>query len=160
MIPRVTGLFLNYPLFSSWLNRPNYFSNYRPHKQTRYWYSTSICLQKGAFYRNSSSVSVNEIHGSLSSVIPSALALLDLSAAFDTIDHATLLDHLKSTFGLSGRVCQWFSVLIDRFQSMRVGTEISHSILLWYGIPQGSALGPILFSYILHLWQTSLGIKI
>jgi len=49
-----------------------------------------------------------------------ALALLDLSAAFDTVDHETLLRRLKKSYGLGGRVYEWFqSYLSGRFQSIR-----------------------------------------
>ena len=61
--------------------------------------------------------------------IPSALVLLDLSAAFDTIDHTTLLDRLRLNFGLSGRVLMWFkSYLSDRYKSVKVESEISRPV--------------------------------
>ena len=83
----------------------------------------------------------------LSKGIPSVLVLLDLFAAFDTINHATLLAPLKVTFGLSGVVSQWFrSYLSDRYQAVKVGSETLHPSLLRFGVPQGSVLGPILFS--------------
>jgi hypothetical protein len=75
-----------------------------------------------------------------------ALALLDLSAAFDTVDHETLLRRLKKSYGLGGRVHDWFqSYLSGRFQSVRCGGTSSTSTRLVCGVPQGSVLGPILF---------------
>jgi hypothetical protein len=74
------------------------------------------------------------------------LALLDLSAAFDTVDHETLLNRLRKTYGIGGRVHDWFqSYLSGRVQSVRCGGCSSTPTLLVCGVPQGSVLGPILF---------------
>ena len=51
----------------------------------------------------------NEVHLSLACGEPTAIVLLDLSAAFDTIDHNILLGYLKSWFGLGGTVLKWFA---------------------------------------------------
>ena len=51
----------------------------------------------------------NEVHLSLSQGEPTALVLLDLSAAFDTIDHSTLLHCLQTWFGIGGSVLKWFT---------------------------------------------------
>ena len=75
------------------------------------------------------------------------LALLDLSAAFDTIDHEILLCRLERTFGVGGTVLEWFrSYLEDRQQSIIINGALSEPKTLNYGVPQGSVLGPILFS--------------
>ena len=89
----------------------------------------------------------NEIHLSLSKGMPTALVLLDLSAAFDTIDHDTLLACLSTRFGFTGYVLRWFtSYLLDRFQSVKIGSVVSECFKLNFGVPQGSVLGPLLFS--------------
>ena len=75
-----------------------------------------------------------------------ALALLDLSAAFDTVDHSILCKRLRLTFGLDGQVLEWFrSYLHGRSQYVRRGMLKSLSVLLVCEVPQGSVLGPILF---------------
>ena len=79
--------------------------------------------------------------------LASILALLDLSAAFDTLDHAILLRGLESTFGISGVALSWFeSYLSDRTQSVVVIGLMSIPIPLVFGVPQGSVLGPVLFT--------------
>ena len=74
------------------------------------------------------------------------LLLLDLSAAFDTVDHSLLLDRLKMRFGIKGMVLAWFkSYLACQSQFVCVnGTTSTRSDLI-YGVPQGSVLGPILY---------------
>ena len=76
-----------------------------------------------------------------------ALTLLDLSATFDTTDHTILLDRLNVYYGLSELALCWFkSYLLGRTHSVKVGSTLSHPAVLHYSIPQGSVLGPILFS--------------
>ena len=76
-----------------------------------------------------------------------ALTLLELSAAFDTIDHTILLDRLNVHYGISELALGWFkSYLSGRTHSVKVGNTLSHPAALQYGVPQGSVLGPILFS--------------
>jgi hypothetical protein len=87
----------------------------------------------------------------------SALVLLDLSAAFDTVDHATLLDVLYQRFGLDGKVLMWCrSYLADRSQSYIVGKNQTVSLPLTCGVPQGSSLGPQKFTSHTRPHQTSL----
>ena len=73
-------------------------------------------------------------------------SFVDLSAAFDTIDHQILLSHLDSVFGIQSTALQWFqSYFSDRYQSTSVNNSSSSPSQLMYGVPQGSVLGPILF---------------
>ena len=73
--------------------------------------------------------------------------LLDQSAAFDTIDHDTLLDCLSSWFGVGGIVLVWSkSYLSGCLQCFKIGSILSDAKQLLFGVPQGSVLCPILFS--------------
>ena len=75
------------------------------------------------------------------------LVLLDLSAAFDTIDHDKLLNILEQGFGVRDEALAWFrSYLSDRTQAVVIDKESSDPFTLLFGVPQGSVLGPILFS--------------
>ena len=75
-----------------------------------------------------------------------ALVLLDLSKAFDSIDHMSLLKKLRA-MGTSKEAIEWFrSYLTGRKQSVRIGCETSEPRLISYGVPQGSILGPALFN--------------
>ena len=77
----------------------------------------------------------------------SLVALLDLSAAFDTIDHNILLMRLQHTFGFNGTVLDWFSsYLTSRTQTVCIDNIMSEASALSFGVPQGSVLGPVLFS--------------
>ena len=74
------------------------------------------------------------------------LALLDLSAVFDTVDHATLLRRLEISYSIRSTALSWLrSYLSDQTQFVRSGSTSSRPALLRYGIPQGSVSGPILF---------------
>ena len=74
------------------------------------------------------------------------LLLLDLSAAFDTVDHEILLGRLSSRFGIKGKALDWLrSYLTDRTQLVEVDDASSTVRPLHWGVPQGSVLGPMLY---------------
>uniref|UniRef100_A0A8C1NK58 Reverse transcriptase domain-containing protein n=1 Tax=Cyprinus carpio TaxID=7962 RepID=A0A8C1NK58_CYPCA len=81
------------------------------------------------------------------------LVLLDLSAAFDTIDHDILIDRLQNYTGIQGQALRWFrSYLSSRYHFVYLNGESSQLSPVKYGVPQVSVLGPLLFSiYMLPL---------
>ncbi len=75
-----------------------------------------------------------------------ASLFIDLSKAFDTVDHEILLHRLKSV-GLSSDVVPWFKIYLSgRTQCVQAEGKLSDSLLIAKGVPQGSVLGPLLFT--------------
>ena len=88
----------------------------------------------------------NDIAHSIDNRQSVLLVLLDLSAAFNTINHTILLRRL-SGYGLSGDVLAWLtSYLCDRTYVVRVKSGVSESDIITTGVPQGTVLGPLLFN--------------
>ena len=70
-----------------------------------------------------------------------------MSAAFDTVDHDVLVTRLEQRFGVTGCAMAWIrSYLSDRSQSVKIHVGVSDDMPLVFGVPQGSALSPILFT--------------
>ena len=73
------------------------------------------------------------------------LILLDLSKAFDSINHQRLLKKLTSV-GASPATVKWFeSYLSHRTQTLRIGSTLSDPLTISHGVPQGAILSPLLF---------------
>ena len=75
-----------------------------------------------------------------------ALVLLDMSAAFDTVDHSVLLQVLEQRFGFRDHVLEWSrSFLSQRSHKVRIGAQLSPPFTLPCSVPQGSVMGPKFF---------------
>ena len=109
---------------------PSGQSAYRP------YHSTETLLLK---FKNDLLLNMNKQHVTL-------VVLLDLSAAFDTVDHMILLRRLQHKFGISDTALKWFSsYLAGRSQRIIINGVQSDTFKLEHGVPQGSCLGPLLF---------------
>ena len=76
-----------------------------------------------------------------------ALILLDLSAAFDTLQHSTLLRRLQQTHGIADSALEWMkSYFCDRTQAVAINNCVSNNVVLSCGVPQGSVVGPLGYS--------------
>ena len=76
-----------------------------------------------------------------------ALTLLDLSAAFDTTDHSMLFGRLEDCVGVTWRAHDWLrSYVTGRSQQVKLGECLSRKVDLSFAVPQGSVLGPLLFT--------------
>ena len=114
-------------------------NNLYPSNQSSYRknYSTETALLR---VKNDILLNMNKQHVTL-------LVLLDLSAAFDTVDHNVLLSRLYSKFGISGTAHEWFSsYLSGRSQRVMVQGNLSQNLNVDFGVPQGSCLRPLLFT--------------
>ena len=88
---------------------------------------------------------VNTIQSNMEKRLFSCGGFIDLKKAFNTVDHAILIDKLNH-YGLREIINDWFSsYLQDRTQTTQVGPHISERTLTTCGVPQGSLLGPLLF---------------
>jgi len=72
-----------------------------------------------------------------------AIMLLDMSAAFDAVDHSIMLDVLRRRFGIQDEALNWLDdFLTDRSQAIRSGANQCDDAALSFGVPQGSVTGP------------------
>lgn len=114
-------------------------------------------FQSGFKPRHSTETALLRVYNDLLLAVDSGnsavLVLLDLTAAFDTVNHSILLSRLKQSVGITGIALKWFeSYLTDRSFSVHIGNCSSSVAPLSCGVPQGSILGPMLFSlYMLPL---------
>ena len=119
------------------------------------------CLQTSYKKYHSTETALTCIHGDILRAVDEKqcviLLLLDLSAAFDTIDHDMLLSRLWKYIGLCDTALNWFrSYLSQRQQSVLINGVKSKTVPLSCGVAQGSVLGPILLQFTSCLLVTSL----
>ena len=88
----------------------------------------------------------NDILSALDAGSSAILLMLDLSAAFGTIDHDILLSRLCHVYGITGKALDWFrSYLTGRIQCVVIEDSVSVDQELGFGVPQGSVLGPNIY---------------
>ena len=142
--------------------------NYRPVSNLPYLGKT---IEKAAIVQIESHLSTNDLHEPLQSAYTANhstetalvkvtndilqaldnnkcvfLVLLDLSAAFDTINHSVFLERLDKEYGVTGSVSNWMgSYLNNRTQAIGINGTLSDTIDIKYGFPQGSCIGPFGF---------------
>ena len=93
----------------------------------------------------------NDIKLAMDSKKGTILVMIDLSSAFDTIDHSILLGRLELRYGITSIVLKWFrSYLYGRVQRINIDDSVSPPHPLTTGVPEGSVLGPLLFSLYVH----------
>lgn len=157
------------PLLKKYNLDPEVFSNYRPVANILYLSKTietavaeqlihhmdlnTLHINNQSAYKSSHSCETlllclnNDILKAFDSHKCVILLLLDLSAAFDTVDHDRLMYILFHEIGLRGTALLWFkSYLLNRRQAVGINGKISNFLDISYGVPQGSVLGPILFN--------------
>jgi hypothetical protein len=108
-------------------------------------------LQSAYRMGHSTETALLKVHSDIMEALDSGsvavLLLIDLSAAFDTIDHSILLQRLENVFGITGIALLWIkSYLSSRQQQVIINGSRSTPAQLNYGVPQGSVLGPKLFT--------------
>ena len=114
-----------------------HINNILPENQSAYRpnHSTETCL----------TAVLNDLLGFLDKGKIGLLFMLDLSAAFDTVNHEVLINDLND-LGIRGDVLKWITeYLRGRSFHVQINRKFSQKIPLNQGVPQGSVLGPILF---------------
>jgi hypothetical protein len=110
---------------------PDYQSAYRPK------FSTETLLLKVH----------NDILCNMEQQLSTPMVAVDLSAAFDTVNHTLLLDILQNCFGVSCTAKLWMtSYPSERSFDVRINNAVSYPININFCVPQGSINGPILFT--------------
>src|SRR6218665_3817622 len=104
---------------------------------------TYVMVQKG---QKSQKVDIEHDNSQPTKSQLSLLALFDVSAAFDMVDHQILLERLETSCGISSLPLLWIkSYLSDRTQMIVSGESRTSWVPIFLGVPQGSVLGPLLF---------------
>ena len=128
-----------------WASNP--FTFLSPHFKISQFFSYSLLIANFHSTETALLKPTNDVMETIDSGKITILTALDMSAAFDSLDHITLLHKLQHTsFGLSGYVISWIrSYLTDRSSFVKIDSSSSPSTIILTGMPQGSVLGPLLF---------------
>ena len=114
--------------------------------------SPNFCRMQSAYRKGHNTETAllyiyNDIFKSMDNRRGTVLVSLDLSAAFDMVDHDKLIQRLSDCFGLTGVAVTWVqSYLSNREQFIKIRDHSSRAARMESGVPQGSVLGPFLFS--------------
>ena len=133
-----------------WLNRShNTFPNYQ------LWDDLQSAYRPGHSCETAKVKVTNDILLAFDQGEGVLMVMLDLSAAYDLVDHEILLSRLKGNIGLAGTVISWFQSYLEvRTQMVSIADYQSCAMPLNTGIPQGSVLGPLLYlTYMLPVRQ-------
>ena len=136
-----------------WLQSQKSSKGWSPIDWNRTFYGTGNFSEYQSAYRWGHSTETallkitDDIHSAMEARSCVVLLALDISAAFDTINHEILLKRLECDFGITGVALEWIrSYISDRECYVAVGSHNSDSWKCASGIPQGSVLGPLFFS--------------
>ena len=114
-------------------------------------YPIKISLHIGVFYSTETPLLKiqNDIATSVDKGAAVGLVLLELSAAFDTIDHSILFNCLQHWYGIDGVVLKWVrSYLNSRKQRIKIDGHLSGAFQLPYGVPRAQFWGHSFLPYI------------
>ena len=108
-------------------------------------------MSQSAYKKKSTETALLKLHNDINHDIDNgkvtALTLLDISTAFDTTGHYILITCLSTWYGISGTALSWFtSYLTNSWQAIKIGNFFSDMLPTSCGVPQGSVLGPLLFT--------------
>jgi hypothetical protein len=158
----------NYRPVSNFLTMVKIIENVIAKKIVHHLESNSLMDPNQSAYRKHHSCEtivlsiLNDIYGAIARKEISLAVLLDMSAAFDTLDHDVLIDKLEKN-GITDEALDWLRMYLkDRTHCTQINDDVSESLPLKMGVPQGSVLGPLLFTiYIRELGEVirDLGIR-
>ena len=133
------------PVLSKILEKIVYNQHYSFLSQSNFFYDLQFAFRKNHSTSHAATVMVENITKSFKDKECTPGVFLDLSKAFDTIDHSILLAKLNH-FGVRGVAIEWFrSYLNGRLMQTEVDGKISNSKPIVVGVPQGSILAPYYF---------------
>ena len=133
------------PLFSKILERIMHTRLYKHFESNKLFYGKQFGFRKNCGVDYGLMEVVNDISKSMANKKLTLGVFIDLSKAFDTVDHEILLQKMKM-YGICGVELLWFkSYLTNRKQFVKIDDVLSGFQIIKCGVPQGSILGPLLF---------------